>query len=379
MAGKRDYYEILGIDKNATPDQIQSAYRRLAKKYHPDLNHDPDAPEKFKEVTEAYEVLKDPQKRAQYDQFGHAAFDNNGANGFQQGFNGFGNFSEADFGDIGDIFSQFFGGGRSRGGRNVPRRGADRKVQVKLSFDQAVHGTKVDIPLDTIETCPHCHGSGARSPEDVTTCPTCKGRGHIRTRRQTIFGVMESDQVCPDCNGSGKKVRAKCPECGGNGRVRNRSTISVAIPHGVDNDDVIRISGKGEAGINGGPNGDLVIAISVSPSKTFQRKGADVYTTINVSLVDALLGATATVKTIDGDVELDIPPCTQPGTILKMGGKGILLPQSNRPGDQYVTVNVLFPKSLTNDEKALIQRFDEIESKKPQGLFSWLRSKIKGE
>ncbi len=378
MAEKRDYYEILGIDKNATADQIQSAYRRLAKKYHPDLNHDPDAPEKFKEVTEAYEVLKDPQKRAQYDQFGHAAFDNNGANGFQQGFNGFGNFSEGDFGDINDIFSQFFGGGRTSRGRNVPQRGADRKIQINLSFDQAVHGTKVDIPLDSIRTCPHCHGTGARSPEDITTCPTCKGRGRVRTRRQTIFGYMESEQACPDCGGTGKKVRVKCPQCHGQGRVRVSETLTVSIPEGVDNGDIVRSTGRGEAGINGGPDGDLILVIHVGESQIFQRKKADIYTSINVSLVDALLGATATVKTINGEFDLIIPPCTQPGTILKMGGMGVKLPKASRPGDQYVTVNVQFPKSLTAEEKELIQRLDEIESNKPQGLFSWLRKKFKG-
>lgn len=376
MAEKRDYYDVLGVNKNATQDEIQHAYRTLAKKYHPDLNHSPDAPEKFKEVSEAYEVLKDPQKRAQYDQFGHAAFDNNGANGFQQGFNGFGNFSDADFGDINDIFSQFFGGGRTRRS-NVPQKGADRRVRITLSFDQAVNGTKVDIPVDYVKACPDCHGTGARSESDIQTCPTCKGRGRVRTRRQTILGMMESETVCPDCGGTGKKIKAKCPTCHGQGRVRVSETISVDIPKGVDTDDMIRVAGKGEAGINGGPSGDLILIIQVTGSTTFERKGADIYTSLEVSLTDALLGATMTVKTVKGPCELTIPACTQPQTVLKMAGMGVTLP-SGKVGNQYVTVKVVFPKSLTAEEKELIQRFDELESKKPQGVFSWLRSKLKG-
>ena len=379
MAGKRDYYEVLGVDKNATQDQIQHAYRTLAKKYHPDLNHSPDAPEKFKEISEAYEVLKDPQKRAQYDQFGHAAFDNNGANGFQNGFNGFsGGFSEADFGDINDIFSQFFGGGARSGRRNssMPRKGADRKVTVKLSFDQAVHGAKVDIPLDYIKTCPDCHGTGARSQDDIITCSTCHGTGRVRTRRQTIFGMMESEGVCPDCGGSGKRVRAKCNTCHGQGRVRVNETISVNIPKGVDNNDMIRIQGKGDAGVNGGPNGDLILVIQVAKSQIFERKGADIYTSVDVSLADALLGAAVNVKTVQGDFSLNVPPCTQPNTILKMGGMGVTLP-SGKTGDQYVTIRVVFPKSLSQEEKDIIRQFDDAESRKPQGVFSWLRSKFK--
>ena len=379
MAEKRDYYEVLGVDKNATPDQIQKAYRALAKKYHPDLNHSPDAPEKFKEVSEAYEVLKDPQKRQQYDQFGHAAFDNNGAKGFQNGFNGFGGFSEADFGDINDIFSQFFGGGARTGGRrsNVPHRGADRKVTIKLSFDQAVNGTKVDIPLDYVKTCPDCHGSGAKSPQDIVNCSTCHGTGRVRTRRQTIFGMMESEGVCPDCGGSGKRVKNKCNTCHGQGRVRVSETITVNIPKGVDDNDMIRIAGKGDAGVNGGPNGDLILIVQVSKSQIFERKGADIYTSVEVSLADALLGASVTVKTVKGDVDLNVPPCTQPNTVLKMADMGVTLP-SGKTGSQYVTIKVVFPKSLNSEEKELIRQFDEAEGRKPQGVFSWLRNKFKG-
>lgn len=376
---KRDYYEVLGIDKNATPDEIKKAYRELAKKYHPDINHSPDAPEKFKEITEAYECLSDPQKKAMYDQYGFAAFDQNG----QAGFNGQqANFNDADFGDLGDIFSQFFGGGAAQGGRRrrdtTPRRGTDRGVHINLSFDQAVNGTKVDIPLDYVTVCPDCHGTGARSDDDIETCPTCHGSGRVRTRQQTLFGVMEAEEACPDCNGTGKRVRVKCPHCHGAGRVRVSETISVNIPHGVDTDDTIRIADKGNPGVNGGPNGDLIIQITVNPSQTFTRKGADVYISIPVAVSDALLGATVTVPTIKGDVDLVIPPCTEPDTILRMVNQGIVLP-SGKVGNQYVTVQVKFPKSLNNAQKDAITAFDNEEYKKNNGVFGWLKQKFRSK
>lgn len=373
MADKRDYYEVLGVSKTATPDEIKSAYRKLAKKYHPDINHDADAPEKFKEATEAYEVLGDPNKRQQYDQFGMAAFDNNGQNGFQNGFNSQADFS--DFGDLGDIFSQFFGGGgRSTGGRNMPRRGSDRRITVKINFDQAVKGTKVDIPLSYVDTCPDCQGTGAKSKADIKTCPTCGGSGKVRTRRQTIFGVMESEEICPDCHGTGKKVTSKCMRCHGSGRVHVDETISVNIPNGVDTGDRIKISGKGEPGVNGGPNGDLIIEIEVTPSQKFIRKGADVYLTIPVSVSDALLGAVITVPTVNGEVDLTIPPCCESGTILKLSRKGITLP-SGKIGDELITVNVKFPKSLTKEQIDLVKKFDDAEQSKG-GIFSWLKRKM---
>lgn len=373
MADKRDYYEVLGVSKTATPDEIKSAYRKLAKKYHPDINHDADAPEKFKEATEAYEVLGDPNKRQQYDQFGMAAFDSNGQNGFQNGFNSQADFS--DFGDLGDIFSQFFGGGgRSTGGRNMPRRGSDRGITVKINFDQAVKGTKVDIPLSYVDTCPDCQGTGAKSKADIKTCPTCGGSGRVRTRRQTIFGVMESEEICPDCHGTGKKVTSKCMRCHGSGRVHVDETISVNIPNGVDTGDRIKISGKGEPGVNGGPNGDLIIEIEVTPSQKFIRKGADVYLTIPVSVSDALLGAVITVPTVNGEVDLTIPPCCESGTILKLGRKGITLP-SGKIGDEFITVNVKFPKSLTKEQIDLVKKFDDAEQSKG-GIFSWLKRKM---
>ena len=380
MAEKRDYYEVLGVDKNATQDEIKSAYRKLAKQYHPDLNKSPDAPEKFKEVQEAYEVLGNADKRKQYDQFGHAAFDNNGTNGFQGGFNGFQGADFGDFGDIGDIFSSFFGGGASTSSRrsNMPRNGEDRVIQVNLSFDDAVKGTKVDIPLEYVDTCPHCHGTGAENPSDVTTCPTCRGTGRVRTRKTTIFGVMETEDACPDCHGSGKKVTHKCTQCKGSGRVKKSETITLNIPHGVDTGDRMNVHGKGEPGVNGGENGNLIVAFNVKPSQTFVRKGADVYINVPISISDALLGATITVPTVTGDCDLVIPSCTEPGTILRMANKGITLP-SGKTGNQYVTVNVKFPKSLDSEQKELISKFDDIESKKSNGVFSWLKRKFKNK
>jgi len=380
MAEKRDYYEVLGITKEATPDQIKSAYRTLAKKYHPDLNHAPDAAEKFKEVTEAYEVLSDPKKKSQYDQFGMGAFENNGANGFQNGFNGFNNFQNDDgsFQDLNDIFAQFFGGGASSSSRrqdNMPRRGASRIMTIRLSFDQAVNGTKVDIPINYVETCPDCHGSGARSAADVKTCPTCRGRGRVRVRRNTIFGVMESEETCPDCGGTGKVITSKCPKCHGNGRIKVSETITVNIPHGVDTGDKIKIAGKGDNGVNGGQNGDLVLQIEVASSQTFTRKGADVYISAPISISDCLLGATVTVPSVKGDCELVIPACTEPDTILRMSNQGITLP-GGKTGDQYVTIKTKFPKTLTNDQKDLISKFDDLETNKHDGVFSWLKHKF---
>lgn len=368
---KRDYYEVLGIDKNATQDQIKSAYRKLAKQYHPDLNKSADAPEKFKEVTEAYEVLSDEKKRAQYDQFGFAAFDNNGANGFQGG--GFNGADFSDFGDLGDIFSSFFGGGTRSSRSNMPHRGNDRLVHIKINFDQAVKGAKVDIPISYVGQCKDCNGTGAKSTSDVETCKTCNGRGRVRTRRTTIFGVMESEEVCPSCHGAGKTIKRKCDHCHGSGRVQVNETITVNIPKGVDNGDKIRIQGKGEPGTGGAGNGDLIIEIEVTPSQSFVRKGADIYLNIPISYTDALLGATVTVPTVTGDCDLVIPACTEPNTILKMSGKGVTTP-NGKTGNQYVTINVKFPKSLTKEQQDLVKNLDELENKKG-GIFNWFKRK----
>lgn len=371
---KRDYYEVLGVSKSASQDEIKSAYRKLAKQYHPDLNKSPDAPEKFKEVTEAYEVLSDEKKRKQYDQFGFAAFDNNGANGFQNGFNGFQQGDFSDFGDLGDIFSSFFGGGRASRSSSTPSRGNNKLLTVKISFDQAVRGTKVDIPLSYVDNCPDCHGTGAKTASDVETCKTCRGSGRVRVRRQTLLGIMESESECPDCHGTGRTVKRKCDHCHGAGKVRVNETITVNIPKGVDTGDKIRIAGKGEAGNNGGPNGDLIIEIQVTSSQTFVRKGVDIYITIPISYTDALLGGTITVPTVTGECDLVIPSCTNPNTILKMNGKGITT-ANGKIGNQYVTINVNFPKSLNKEQQDLIKQLDEIESKKGTFFSKFKRKK----
>ncbi len=380
MADNKDYYAILGVDKNATQDEIKSAYRKLAKQYHPDLNHSPDAADKFKEITEAYEILSDPQKRAQYDQFGSAAFDNNGMNGFNAG--GF-NANMNDFGDLGDIFSQFFGGGGGfqRGQRrdNVPRKGANRKVTIELSFDEAVKGAKKDIHLSFIDTCPHCHGTGAKSASDIETCPTCHGQGRVRTRQRTIFGMMEQESYCPDCGGSGKRVRTKCPTCHGQGRVQTSKTITVNVPAGVDNGNTMKIDGYGDGGVNGGPKGDLIIQFQVAPSSKFTRKGNDIYISAPIAFTDALLGATITIPTVYGEADLVIPPCTEANTILKMAGQGVKNATTNKTGDEYVTINVKFPKNLNKEQKELIQKVADIEEGKQSGVFSWLKHKLAGE
>ena len=376
MADKRDYYEVLGVSKTASQDEIKSAYRKLAKQYHPDINKSPDAPEKFKEVTEAYEILSDPQKRAQYDQFGHAAFDQNGPGGFGggAGFGGFEGF-EGGFEGFGDLFSQFFGGGaRSGSRRNTPRRGDDKLITVRLSFDQAVKGTSVDIPLDYVTTCPDCKGSGAKSPSDIHTCQRCHGTGRVVTQRQSFIGVIQQEAPCPDCHGTGKTIDHKCDKCNGNGKVRKQETITVNIPRGVDTGNRIRVEGKGQAGVNGGPNGYLYIQIDVAPSQQFVRKGADIYFNLPISYTDALLGAVITVPTVTGDCDLTVPPCTESNTILKMAGKGVTLP-NGKTGSQFVTINVKFPKTLNKEQIDLVKKLDEIENKK--GTFFGLFKKKK--
>lgn len=377
MASKRDYYEVLGVDKNATDDQIKSAYRQLAKKYHPDLNKAPDAAEKFKEVTEAYEVLSDKNKRAQYDQFGMGAFDNNGQGGFN-GFSGAGMNGDFDFGDLGDIFSQFFGGGTRRSSRadNLPEKGEDKLVNINLSFEQAVNGCKVDIPLSYVDNCKECNGTGALHGTAFKTCPTCQGKGRVITRRQTVLGMMQSESVCPDCHGIGKIITDKCTCCHGSGKIKKDETITVNIPKGVDNEDKIKIAQKGGTGLNGGPNGDLIIRITVKKSSTFVRDKADVYLDYTIDVVDALLGCEVTVKTVTGDCLLVIPPLSEPNTILKMSGKGITLP-NGKTGNQYVKLIVKFPKKLTSEQEDLLRQFGQIEANKGSSIFSLFKNKRK--
>ena len=316
MADKRDYYEVLGVDKNADDATIKKAYRQQAKKYHPDLNPgDKEAETKFKEVNEAYEVLSDSDKKSRYDQFGHAGVDPNfgaGGGGFGGGFGGF-----SDFGDLGDIFGSFFGGGFGGGTRrsnpNAPRRGNDATASIILSFEEAAKGCEKEVEFSHVENCSECGGSGAAKGTTATTCSRCNGSGHIMATQRTAFGVMQTQQVCPECNGKGKKIDTPCSKCKGNGRVRIRRKHTVNIPAGIDDEQMLNVRGQGDAGVNGGPTGDLRINVNVRPHPIFERRGFDVYCEIPVTFVQATLGDEITVPTLDGKVKFKIHEGTQPG------------------------------------------------------------------
>lgn len=372
MAEKRDYYEVLGVSKSATDDEIKRAYRKLAKKYHPDLNKAPDAAEKFKEVNEAYEVLSDPQKRQTYDQFGFAGMDGSQAGGFNQGFAG------AGFDDFSDIFSSFFGGGFGGGSQrrasNAPRRGEDKYMRMNVSFMDACFGKTETINLSVDEMCPHCHGSGADSPSDVETCSRCHGSGTVITQQRTAFGMFQQQSVCPDCRGTGKKVRKVCRECGGQGYIHKRESVDIKIPAGIATGQQLRVAGKGERGTNGGPNGDLFIEINVLAHNKFSRNGKDIYLEIPVSAVDATLGVSVDVPTIYGDVTMKIPAGTQDGTKLRLKEKGVVDIRGGRKGDQIVTVKVKVDEHLTAKEKELYKQLQEMQND-GSGKTMWQRFK----
>lgn len=366
MAEKRDYYEVLGVAKGASKDEIKTAYRRLAKKYHPDLNHEPDAAEKFKEVQEAYDVLYDDQKRAQYDQFGHAAFQQGGATGGGNPFAG-GGFGDI---DLGDIFSSFFGGGGSRQRQATgPQKGENSLTRIRISFMDAVNGTKVNIPVSYDEPCEHCHGSGAESPSDISNCPHCGGTGVVRTQQRTIFGIMEGTAACPHCGGAGKIVRNPCRTCGGKGYTRVRKDLTVNVPAGINTGQQIRVSGKGGRGINGGPNGDLYVEVVVADHSVFRRDGNDIHIDVPLSFVDCALGTTIEVPTVYGDVEVRVPEGTQPDQILRIKEKGIKDLRSGRPGNQYVHIKVKTPTNLTKAQRKLLEQFSG-ETEKNDSIFA---------
>lgn len=359
MAANKDYYAILGVSKEASADDIKKAYRALAKKYHPDLNKEPGAEQKFKDVQEAYEILSDDSKRRTYDQFGSAAFDGPGGAGGFQGFQG--SFQDV---DLDDIFSQFFGGRRrSSQQANGPARGQDTFMRLRISFMDAINGRKVEVPVEYDEVCQECHGKGAKSAADVETCPTCHGSGQVNKRVQTLFGTMEQRSTCPDCGGTGKRIKNRCPACNGTGYHHIKTKLEVQIPAGINDGQQIRISGKGGHGVNGGENGDLYIEISVEPSKVFTRDGNDISIEIPISIVDAILGATVTVPTVYGDADVKIPAGIQVGTVLRMRGKGVK--RGTAVGDQYVAVNIKIPTKLSDEQRDLIQKFGDIEVKKP--------------
>ena len=356
---KRDYYEVLGVDKGADDATIKKAYRQLAKKYHPDMNPgDKEAEKKFKEASEAYAVLSDPDKRRQYDQFGHSAFEGGGAGG---GFGGF-DFSGADFSDIfGDIFGDFFGGG-SRGGarNNGPMKGANLRTSVRISFEQAVFGVEKELDLNLKDTCKTCNGSGAKPGTSPETCRKCGGRGQVVTQHSTPFGTIRNSQVCPDCGGTGKTIKEKCPDCHGSGYISSRKKIQVSIPAGIDNGQSVRIRDKGEPGVTGGPRGDLLVEVVVDRHPIFQRQEMNIFSTVPVSFAVAALGGEILIDTVDGKVVYDVKAGTQTDTRIRLRGKGVpSLRNKDVRGDHYVTLVVQVPDKLSNEAKELLKQFDK--------------------
>ncbi len=355
---KRDYYEVLGVDKSVSEDELKKAYRKAAKKYHPDLNPgDAEAEKCFKEVNEAYEVLSDSEKRARYDQFGHAGVDPNfGAGG------GYGGGFTGDFGDLGDIFSSFFGGGFGGGGArrnpNAPRRGNDTAASVNLSFEEAAKGCKKTVKVTKIDNCDECAGTGAEKGSSPKTCPVCHGSGQVATTQRTPFGVMQTQKVCDHCHGSGKIIDNPCRKCAGKGRIRHTVEKTVDIPAGIDDGQVINLRGGGDAGVNGGPAGDLRINVNVRPHPIFLRDGFDVYCEIPITFTQAALGAEITVPTLDGKVKFTIHEGTQPGDEFKLRGKGIQRLNYSGKGDQYVKINVEVPKDLSKSQREKLKEFD---------------------
>ena len=355
---KRDFYEVLGVNKSASKDEIKSAYRKLAKKYHPDINKEPGAEEKFKEVQEAWDVLGDDKKRQMYDQFGMAAFEQGASTGGAGNPFGAG-FGSQGFGDInlGDIFNSFFGGGRSSRRTNVgPQKGEDVLQRIRVQFMDAILGKKVLVPVEYDETCKTCGGTGAKSPSAIKTCPKCGGRGYVNVQSRSIFGMMETQQVCPDCRGSGKIITDKCPDCQGRGYTHIKRDMEVNIPAGINQGQQIVVRGKGGHGINGGPSGDLYLEIVLVPHPNFKRDGNDIHIDIPISFVDATLGKKIDVPTVYGTCEVDIPAGTQPNQILRLKGRGIKDMRKGTPGDEYIHVQIKTPTKLSREQKKLLDR-----------------------
>ena len=357
MADKRDYYEVLGVAKTATDAEIKKAYRVLAKKYHPDMNPgDKEAEVKFKEASEAYAVLSDPEKRKQYDQFGHAAFEQGGGAG-AGGFGGF-DFSDIFGGGMGDIFSDLFGGGRSRSSYNGPMQGANVKITMRVSFMEAVFGVDKKIRMGIKDECPHCHGTGAKAGTSPETCSYCHGSGMETVVQQTPFGRMQTQRTCSHCHGEGTIIKEKCPKCKGNGYTKQNKEITFDIPKGIAHGQSLRKRGFGGPGKNGGGNGDLYGLISVMPSNIFTRDGDDIYVTVEISMIDAALGAEIVIPTIDGDEKYTVKAGTQPNDMVTLRGKGSYnVRNANVRGNEYVTIKVTVPKSLTEKQKELLHEF----------------------
>lgn len=359
MAEKRDYYEVLGVPKNASDADIKKAFRTLAKKYHPDMHPgDKECEEKFKEAQEAYAVLSDAEKRKQYDQFGHAAFDGTGG----AGAGGF-DFSGMDMGDIfGDIFGDFFGGGGSRRRANDgPMKGANLRTSVRITFEEAVFGCEKEIEMVLKDECATCHGTGAKPGTSPETCSKCGGKGKVVFSQQSFFGTVQNVQTCPECNGSGKVVKEKCPDCRGTGYIARKRKIQVTIPAGIDNGQSVRIREKGEPGINGGPRGDLLVEVVVSRHPVFQRQDMNIYSTAPITFAQAALGGEIRINTVDGDVLYEVKPGTQTDTKIRLKGKGVpSLRNKEVRGDQYVTLVVQTPTGLSGEAKEALRHFDEL-------------------
>ena len=354
MADKRDYYEVLGVSRSATDDELKRAYRKLAKQYHPDTNPgDKDAEAKFKEASEAYAVLSDPKKRSQYDQFGHAACESGGG-----GAGGF------DFGmDMSDIFGDIFGdllGGRQGRSHNGPMQGANLRTSVRIKFEEAVFGTEKELDLTLKDECSTCHGTGAKHGSAIDTCSKCGGKGQVVYTQQSLFGMIRNVQTCPDCKGSGKIIKEKCTDCYGSGYISQRKRIKVTIPAGIDNGQSVRIRGKGEPGINGGPRGDLLVDVEVSRHPIFQRQDYDIFSTVPISYATAALGGDIYINTVDGDVIYNVKAGTQTDTKVRLRDKGVpTLRNKNVRGDHYVTLVVQVPTSLNAEQRELLKKFDE--------------------
>lgn len=377
---KRDYYEVLGLQKGASEDEIKKAFKKKAREFHPDLHpNDPQCEEKFKEVNEAYEVLSDPDKKARYDQYGHAGVDPNGMGGMggMDGFGGFGDMSDI----LENIFGGFgFGGGTARSTANAPRRGADIQESVIISFMEACNGKKQEVKVNRMCTCDSCHGTGADSGTSADICPDCQGRGSVKTTQRTPFGAISSTKPCPHCGGKGKIIKNPCSKCRGVGRLRVAKTVSIDIPAGIDDGQTIRLSGQGDCGVNGGPNGDLLLQVSVKPHPLFNREGYDIHCDIPVTYMEAVLGAEITVPTIDGDVKYNISEGTQTGTVFRLKGKGVKKIHRNDRGNQYVKIYVEVPKNLSKKQKDLLKQFESSLSEKNyakrQSFFEKMKAKL---
>lgn len=367
MATKRDYYEVLGVSKSASQDEIKKAYRQLAKKYHPDNKETGDA-EKFKECSEAFSVLGDADKRAKYDRYGQAAFDQNagGANPFSgSGFDGF-NFNGGSFDDLNDILSKMFGGGfggssRSSSSTRV-QRGDDTMIRIKISFMDSIQGKTVTLPISYEEKCESCNGTGALHGTEFTTCSTCHGSGRVLTQQRSIFGVIQSESVCPDCHGTGKMIKTPCPDCNGQGYKKIKKEIELKIPAGIQSGQQIRVQGKGERGYNGGENGDLYVEVVVAPHEYFTRNGNDIHINIPLDFVDACLGTTITVPTVYGDSEAKIPAGTQPDSVIQLKGKGVKDLRGKGYGNEYLHIQLKTPTYLNKEQKKALEDFKKASS-----------------